>query len=82
MTDLNSGFGRDGDTELDELLAQADDMVLRSVEAALDVDTALTRIFLMHPLRRALRPGKRRRIQRDRPSQEAIADQARGTQRP
>lgn len=73
----------DEDTLLDQLLARTDDSVLSFLETALEHDAGLAHIFHLYPSRRRRRHrDKRPRVSRDRPPQDAIADQHHGAQRP
>ncbi|WP_406290642.1 hypothetical protein [Streptomyces sp. NBC_00209] len=73
----------DEDTVLDQLLEGTDDSVLMSLETALEHDAGLARIFELYPSRaRRRHRGARPRVTRDRPPQDAIADQQHGSQRP
>ncbi|MFD3940799.1 hypothetical protein ACFWSF_38815 [Streptomyces sp. NPDC058611] len=73
----------DEDALLDQLLARTDDSVLVSLETALEHDAGLAHIFHLYPSRvRRRHSGARPRVTRDRPPQDAIADQQHGSQRP
>ncbi|WP_314250082.1 hypothetical protein [Streptomyces sp. DSM 40907] len=73
----------DEDALLDQLLARTDDSVLLSLETALEHDAGLAHIFHLYPRRvRRLHSGGQPRVTRDRPPQDAIADQQHGSQRP
>jgi hypothetical protein len=73
----------DEDALLDQLLSRTDDSVLSFLETALEPDVGLAHIFHRYPSRRRRRPrDERRGVSRDRPPQDAIADQHYGAQRP
>ncbi|AEM82367.1 hypothetical protein [Streptomyces violaceusniger] len=82
--DRSTDFSRtEEDALLDQLLALADDSVLGSLETALEYDAGLAHIFQLYPLRpRRRHRGGQPRVARDRPPQDAIADQQHGPQRP
>ncbi|MFJ9968591.1 hypothetical protein [Streptomyces avermitilis] len=85
MTDDRSTDFSHTDEEalLDQLLARADNSALGSLETALEYDAGLAHIFQLYPLRPKRRDrGGQPRIARDRPPQDAIADQQHGSQRP
>lgn len=68
---------------LDELLERTDDSVLMTLETALEHDVGLAHIFELYPSRARRRyRGEGPRVTRDRPPQNAIADQQHGSQRP
>lgn len=69
------------ESELDELLRQADERVLGSLERALDPDAGLPPIFHLHPARLRGRARDQRLAQDRRPS-EAVAGRYDGPQRP
>ncbi|UGQ13537.1 hypothetical protein LO772_08005 [Yinghuangia sp. ASG 101] len=85
MTDNRSAdfSHNDEDAQLDQLLARADESLHSSLEEALEHDNGLASIFQLYPLRsRHRRRAGQSRAARDRPPQEAIADQRHGSQRP
>lgn len=85
---MNDGIGAEAalsseESELDELLRQADEQVLDSLENVLDPDVGLLPIFRLHPVHPRVRArDQRRQSNQDRRPSDVVAGRYDGPQRP
>lgn len=85
---MNDGVGAEAapvseESELDELLSQADEQVLSSLKSALDPDVGLVPIFRLHPVHpRGRARDQRRQSTQDRRPSDVVAGRYDGPQRP